>query len=122
MAHEVGDVQALERALEEGAQLVKAALQARGRCEGDVLDENRLQPCAFARLRIDEDQHAGGAARIERMLDVRTDDEALPLAPLLARLPDRAGAVHREEDLDRMMRMRRHFAACLRRQEEAALP
>ena len=79
--------------------------------------------CAtFRGFRIDEEQHASGAARIERMLDVRTNDEALPLAPLAAGLPDSTGAFHRQEDLDRMMRMRRHFAARLRRQEEAALP
>jgi hypothetical protein len=36
--------------------------------------------------------------------------------------PDRRHAIERQEDLDRVMRMRRHLAARLSSDEEAALP
>src|SRR3954469_5507209 len=122
MAHQVSRIPPLERPLAEASQLVEATLQPRRRRNGDVVGEDRLQPYAFARLRVDEEQCSTRAARVERMLDVRPHDDAAPLAPFAARWPYRRGGVEAEKNLDRMLRVGRHLPPRLGDHQKAALP
>ena len=122
MPHQIAYVHALEGAVAECAQLSQAAFEARGRRNGDVLRQHGLQPHPFTGLRIDEEQGAPRAVRVEAVLDVGPHDDAAALAPFPARGAYRPCTVEREKNLDRMMRMRRHLTAGLRDHDKAALP
>jgi hypothetical protein len=56
------------------------------------------------------------------MLDVRPHDDAPSFAPFAADGANGRGSIERQEDLDGMVRVRRHFAAGLPDRQEAAFP
>ena len=56
------------------------------------------------------------------MLDIRPHEDAPPFMPFAADRADRRGAVEPEKNLDRMVRVGRHFPARLPDREEAAFP
>ena len=122
VAHKVGHIHALERPLEECAQLVNAAFQAPRRGDGDVLDKNRLQPCAFARLRIHEHHHPERTVAVEGVLGVRPYHDAARLTPFAVVAADGDASVEGDDDLNRVVRMHRHDALSSGREEETSLP
>jgi hypothetical protein len=120
---EGADLEALERLLDESAQLSGAGRKARRGHERDRFSQRRSQPNALKRFGLDEDHRANGAVAVIRMLHVRLHDHAVRRPPIGVPLAtDSHCSLERDDDLNRVVRMRRDDAFAAADGAEPALP
>lgn len=122
VADERSEFHAGDRLFGEGAKVRDARGKPRVGDDGDVLCEQGAQPRPFAGLRIDKDHRAQSPAGIEGMYSVRSHDEPLALAPEFVLTANGESFVEGDDNLDRVVRMRRHDASRPADQQEATVP
>ena len=106
----------------ERAQLRHDGIETDIRDRGDVLPKRRGQPGAVARFGIDEEHHPERAIAIKRVLGVRPHHNAAALTPSVVFAADGDASVERDDDLNRVVCVRRDDSLSSGGEEEAALP